>query len=359
MSHKALIAMSGGVDSSVAALLMRQSGWDCVGCTMRLFENEDVGLETKACCSLDAVEDARSVAVRLGMPYYVFNFTADFREKVIGKFVDCYFAGATPNPCIDCNRYLKFDRLYERAKALGCDAVVTGHYARIGERNGLPVLKKGLDPDKDQSYVLYHLTAEQLRHTRFPVGELTKPEVRALAEEHGFLNAHRPDSQDICFAPDGDYAKVIETFSGRKSEPGAFVTPDGKVLGTHKGVIHYTLGQRKGLGIASTAPLYVVAIRPETNEVVLSHGEGLFTDTVTVRDLNLPAGEDFSEPKRVKAKIRYRHPEQPCTAVRTDEDTLILKFDTPQRAVTRGQSAVLYDGDDVLGGGTIDQAARG
>ena len=350
---KALIAMSGGVDSSVAAYLMQQAGWDCVGCTMRLYENETVGIDSKTCCSLDDVEDARSVAAALSIPYYVFNFTDDFRQKVIGKFVDCYFAGATPNPCIDCNRYMKFDKLYERARTLGCDAVVTGHYARIGRRGDLPVLQKGRSADKDQSYVLYHLTAEQLRHTRFPVGELTKAEVRAIAEKLGFLNSHKPDSQDICFAPDGDYARVIETFSGKKSKPGHFVTPTGEVLGTHRGIIHYTLGQRKGLGIASSAPLYVVAIRPDTNEVVLSHGEGLFTDTVTVRDLNLPAGEDFASPLRLKAKIRYRHPEQPCTVLRTGEDELTLTFETPQRAVTKGQSAVIYDGDDVLGGGTI------
>lgn len=350
---KALIAMSGGVDSSVAAYLMQQAGWDCVGCTMRLYENETVGIDSKTCCSLDDVEDARSVAAALSIPYYVFNFTDDFRRKVIGKFVDCYFAGATPNPCIDCNRYMKFDKLYERARALGCDAVVTGHYARIGRRGDLPVLQKGRSADKDQSYVLYHLTAEQLRHTRFPVGELTKTEVRAIAEKLGFLNSHKPDSQDICFAPDGDYARVIETFSGKKSKPGHFVTPTGEVLGTHRGIIHYTLGQRKGLGIASSAPLYVVAIRPDTNEVVLSHGEGLFTDTVTVRDLNLPAGEDFASPLRLKAKIRYRHPEQPCTVLRTGGDELTLTFETPQRAVTKGQSAVIYDGDDVLGGGTI------
>lgn len=350
---KALIAMSGGVDSSVAAYLMQRAGYECVGCTMRLYENEAVGIDSKTCCSLDDVEDARSVAAALGIPYYVFNFTDDFKEKVIGKFVDCYFAGQTPNPCIDCNRYMKFDRLYERARTLGADCVVTGHYARIGDYNGKKVLQKGLDPDKDQSYVLYHLTAEQLEHTRFPVGELSKPEVRKIAEAQGFLNSRKPDSQDICFAPDGDYARVIETFSGKKSEPGNFVSPDGKILGRHRGVIHYTLGQRKGLGIASTAPLFVVAIRPETNEVVLSHGEGLFTDTVVVRDLNLPAGVDFTEPTKVKAKIRYRHPEQPCLVKRTGEDELTLVFDTPQRAVTKGQSAVLYDGDFVLGGGTI------
>lgn len=353
---KALIAMSGGVDSSVAALLTKNMGYDCVGCTMRLYNNEDVGVNSKTCCSLNDVEDARSVAYRLGMPYYVFNFSDDFGEKIIDKFINCYFEGATPNPCIDCNRYMKFDKLYERAKILGCDYIVSGHYARIEEENGRRVLKKALDPNKDQSYVLYSLTREQLEHTLFPLGALTKPVVRKLAEENGFINSYKPDSQDICFVPNGDYAAVIEKYSGRVSSPGNFVTPDGEILGRHKGIIHYTIGQRKGLGIASSAPLFVVDIRPEENTVVLSHGEGLFTDTVTVRDLTLSAADDLYTPRRVKAKIRYRHIEQPATAVQTDEDTLVIRFDTPQRAVTKGQAAVLYDGDTVLGGGTIVKA---
>ena len=350
---RALIAMSGGVDSSVAALLTKEAGYECVGCTMRLFENETAGVEGRTCCSLNDVEDARSVAYALGMPYYVFNFTEDFGEKVIRKFVDSYFCGATPNPCIDCNRYMKFDKLYERAQLLKCDCIVSGHYARIAEENGRRVLKKALDPEKDQSYVLYSLTKEQLRHTLFPLGTYTKAEVRALAAAHGFPTAEKPDSQDICFVPDGDYASVIQRYAGRVSSPGDFIDGKGNVLGRHKGIIHYTIGQRRGLGVAGGARLYVTGIDPEANTVTLSEGEGLFTDRVTVRDINLTAVDGIPEPLRVEAKIRYRHPPQPATAVQTDEDTIELRFDQPQRAVTKGQAAVLYIGDTVLGGGTI------
>ena len=350
---KALIAMSGGVDSSVAALLTKQAGYECVGCTMRLFHNEAIGEGESTCCSLDDVQDAKSVCLALGMPHYVFNFSEDFSEKIIKKFVDSYFAGATPNPCIDCNRYMKFEKLYERARILNCSHIVTGHYARIEMENGRYVLKKALDLSKDQSYVLYNLTPLQLAHTLFPLGGLTKAETRAIAEQNGFINSHKPDSQDICFVPNGDYAAVIEKFSGRKAKPGNFIDENGKVLGRHKGVIHYTVGQRKGLGIASSAPLFVTKIDPAANTVTLTHGEGLFTDTVTVRDLNLSAVDSIPDPIRVEAKIRYRHDPAPATAVQTDEDTLIIKFDTPQRAVTKGQAAVLYIGDTVLGGGTI------
>ena len=350
---KALIAMSGGVDSSVAALLTKQAGYECVGCTMRLFHNEAIGEGESTCCSLDDVQDAKSVCLALGMPHYVFNFSEDFSEKIIKKFVDSYFAGATPNPCIDCNRYMKFEKLYERARILNCSHIVTGHYARIEMENGRYVLKKALDLSKDQSYVLYNLTPLQLAHTLFPLGGLTKAETRAIAAQNGFINSHKPDSQDICFVPNGDYAAVIEKFSGRKAKPGNFIDENGKVLGRHKGVIHYTVGQRKGLGIASSAPLFVTKIDPAANTVTLTHGEGLFTDTVTVRDLNLSAVDSIPDPIRVEAKIRYRHDPAPATAVQTDEDTLVIKFDTPQRAVTKGQAAVLYIGDTVLGGGTI------
>lgn len=350
---RALIAMSGGVDSSVAALLTRDMGYECVGCTMRLYENETAGVESGTCCSLNDVEDARSVAYALGMPHYVFNFSEDFGEKVIDKFVAAYFSGATPNPCIDCNRYMKFDKLYERAKLLKCDYIVTGHYARIEEENGRMVLKKALDASKDQSYVLYSLTKEQLGRTLFPLGSLTKAEARTVAEQNGFVNSHKPDSQDICFAPDGDYAAVIERRSGRKSPPGDFIDEHGNVLGRHKGVIHYTIGQRKGLGIASSAPLFVTKIDPENNTVTLTHGEGLFTDTLIVRDINLSAVDDIYEPIRAEVKIRYRHPAQPATVTQTGEDEIRIRFDTPQRAVTKGQAAVIYLGDTVLGGGTI------
>ena len=351
---KALIAMSGGVDSAVAALLTKEAGYDCVGCTMRLHDNADGEADREGtCCTLRDVEDARSVAVRLGIPYYVFNFKDDFEEKIIRKFVDSYFAGATPNPCIDCNRYMKFEKLYDRALALGCDCVVTGHYARIAEENGRFVLKRALDPAKDQSYVLYSMTQEQLSRTRFPLGELTKTETRRIAEENGFVNANKPDSQDICFVPDGDYAAVIEKYAGRSAAPGNFVDAAGRVLGRHRGVIHYTIGQRRGLGIPAARSYYVTAIDPVANTVTLSFGEGLFSDTVRITDINLIAVSEITAPMRVQAKIRYRHPAQDATVEQTDENTLLLKFDSPQRAVTIGQAAVLYLGDTVLGGGTI------
>ena len=348
---KALIAMSGGVDSSVAALLME--GYDRVGCTMRLFDAEEMGEQHEStCCSLEDVEDARAVCRRMGIPYYVFNFKDDFEDRIIRKFVDSYRRGQTPNPCIDCNRYMKFDKLYDRARELGCDVIVTGHYARIEEQDGKYVLKKAADPSKDQSYVLYSLTQEQLAHTRFPLGGLTKDEVRRIAEEHGFINAAKPDSQDICFVPDGDYAAFIERYSGAMAT-GDFVTTDGRVLGRHKGITHYTIGQRKHLGISVGEPIYVVRINADDNTVVLGGSDDLFHSECTVDDFNWISGEIPAEPIRCKAKTRYRQTEQSCTAVVNHDGTVSLTFDTPIRAITPGQAAVLYDGEIVLGGGVI------
>ena len=351
---KALIAMSGGVDSSVAARLMTEQGFQCIGCTMKLYNNEDAGVQTsRTCCSLEDVEDARSVAYRLGMPFYVFNFTEEFRTQVIGRFVESYEMGMTPNPCIDCNRYMKFDRLYERAKTLGYDYVVTGHYARIEKRDGRFLLKKGLDETKDQSYVLYSMTQEQLAHTLFPLGELKKAEVRAIAEQNGFINADKPDSQDICFVPDGDYARVIELYTGKECMPGHFVDQQGRILGTHKGIIRYTIGQRKGLGISSETPLYVCRICPENGNVVLGRNEDLFRTEVNVSEFHWISGLAPKEAFRCKAKIRYRQQEQAATVILKGEAKVHIIFDEPQRAITPGQAAVLYDGDIVLGGGMI------
>ena len=356
MNNKALIAMSGGVDSSVAAYLMQRQGYECIGVTMKLFENEEVGVSREhSCCSLDDVEDARSVAYALGMPYYVFNFADRVREEVIDRFVSAYAHGETPNPCIECNRYLKFDKLFLRAQELGVDHVVTGHSARIDydEASGRWRLLRSLNDAKDQSYVLYPMTQEQLAHTMFPLANLTKEEVRAIAEEQGLINARKHDSQDICFVQSGGYADFIESYTGKKCPPGDFLDTNGKVIGQHRGIIRYTIGQRRALGLSFDEPHYVCAIDPEKNTVTLGLERDLYSRTVYVEHLNLISVPELTEPMRVKAKVRYRGREQWATATQEGPDRLRLVFDEPQRAVTRGQSAVFYDGEVVVGGGTI------
>ncbi|MGM9657740.1 MAG: tRNA 2-thiouridine(34) synthase MnmA [Eubacteriales bacterium] len=351
---KALIAMSGGVDSSLAAKLMTDRGYECTGCTMKLFNNEDTGAErNRTCCSLNDVEDARNVAYKLGMPFYVFNFTDAFREKVIKKFAESYKKGLTPNPCIDCNRYIKFAKLYERAKILGCDCIATGHYARIEKQNGKYIMKKALDETKDQSYVLYSMTQDQLAHTVFPVGEMKKAEVRELAKQSGFENANKPDSQDICFVPDGDYSRVIELWDGGNTSTGNFIDKNGNVIGRHSGVIHYTIGQRKGLGISSREPLYVCGINASNGDIVLGGNDDLFGTESDAADFNWISGAPPEGEFRCKVKIRYRQAEQWATVIPTGNDSVHIVFDLPQRAVTPGQAAVLYDGDTVIGGGTL------
>ena len=356
---KALIAMSGGVDSSLAAKLMIESGFACIGCTMKLFHNEDIGIErSRTCCSLDDVEDARRVAYKLGMRFYVFNFTMAFHDTVIRKFVEGYQNGITPNPCIDCNRYMKFGKLFERVDILGCEYIATGHYARIEEQNGSFVLKKAVDETKDQSYVLYSMTQEQLARTKFPLGSLKKTEVRAIAAQSGFVNAGKPDSQDICFVPDGDYAGVIARQTVCEPKAGKFVDRYGCVLGEHRGVIHYTVGQRKGLGISAPEPLYVCRICPQNNTVVLGKHEELFTDEADAADFNWISGKSPGHEFRCTVKIRYRQPEQWATVTPRGENAVHIVFDRAQRAVTPGQAAVLYDGDIVLGGGTLRAQER-
>lgn len=351
---KAMIAMSGGVDSSVAALVLKQQGFDEIGCTMKLYQNNNYdSMGSRTCCSIDDVEDARSVAFRIGIPYYVFNYKDEFKRCVIDKFIDSYERGLTPNPCIDCNRYLKFSKLYERARILGCDYIATGHYARIEKSGSRYILKKALDKSKDQSYVLYFLTQEQLAHTLFPLGNMQKSETRIIAESNGFINADKPDSQDICFVPNGDYAKVIEQYSQKQYPKGDFVTSEGVVLGTHKGIIRYTIGQRKGLGISAETPLYVCRVCPANNTIVLGKNNDLFYNTVFVNEFNWISGEAPKSSISCCVKIRYRQTEQQAKVYPQADGSVKIVFDTPQRAITPGQAAVLYDEDTVLGGGTI------
>ncbi len=340
---KAMIAMSGGVDSSVAAYLMQQRGYQCTGAMMQLF------------CKADEqdIQDAQQVASRLGIPFQLLNYSTQFRRQVMEYFACAYEHGQTPNPCVECNRTLKFGALYDEAMRQGCDCLVTGHYARIALQNGRPVLKRAVNLEKDQSYFLYMLSQEQLRHVCFPLGEMTKEQTRAIAAEQGFLTARKHDSQDICFVPDGDYTRVIADLHRAPCPEGDFVGESGRVLGRHRGISHYTLGQRRGLGISSDARLYVTGLDPERNLVILGRNEQLFSRELDASGFCWSGCDAPTAPLRVMAKIRYRHIPQWAEATVRQDGTVHLLFDAPQRAITRGQAVVLYDGDTVLGGGTI------
>lgn len=353
MSRKALIAMSGGVDSSVAALLMKEKGYDCIGVTMKLHDNRDNGLASeKSCCTSDDIADAGRVAERLGIPFYVVDYKADFKEKVMDPFVEAYLRGCTPNPCIECNRHLKFEHLYRKAEELGCDVIATGHYACVDHDGTQYCLKRAADPAKDQSYVLYSLTQEQLSHTMFPLGALKKEQVRELARKHDLINAAKRESQDICFIPDGDYKRFMREHYHINIGDGEFVDRTGKVLGKHSGYYGFTIGQRRGLGIAAEAPYYVVDILPERNQVVLGGNEDLYQTTLVAEHVNWLMSSDYKD-MIIQAKVRYRQAAQNVYVKRLEGDRIQVEFLEPQRAITRGQAVVLYCGDIVIGGGTI------
>jgi tRNA-specific 2-thiouridylase len=354
---RGMIAMSGGVDSSVAAYLMKKEGFDCVGVTMKLFTNTDIGAERDdVCCSLKDTDDARSVAYRLGISHYVFNFAEDFKREVIERFVEAYENGLTPNPCVECNRRVKFERLLDRARQMEYSFVITGHYARVERSGGQFLLKKALDGAKDQSYFLYSLTQEQLAHTLFPLGGMRKQEVREIALEQGFVNAQKRESQDICFVT-SDYASFIEQYRSKRCNPGDFVDAEGKILGRHKGLLRYTLGQRKGLGISSTHRLYVCGKSATDNTVTLGEEKALYARVFFAEKLSwiagaAPIGRE-SIRMRLKAKTGYRRPEQWAAVESIGDEKIRVEFDEPQRRAASGQALVLYDGDVVVGGGTI------
>ncbi|GBU27484.1 tRNA(5-methylaminomethyl-2-thiouridine)-methyltransferase [Treponema sp. R8-4-B8] len=349
MVEKAIIAMSGGVDSSVAAALMLEKGFQCVGITLKLYKGES------RCCSLADVNDAKNVAFNLGMDHYVLNFTEEFDKQVIRHFIETYEQGATPNPCIECNRHIKFNLLLLRARQLDFDYLVTGHYARVTKDvSGRYLLLKALDEKKDQSYVLYCLTQKQLQCSLFPLGGLSKNEVRKIAEEKKFVNAAKGESQDICFVPDGDYGNFIENYTGKTYPPGDIIDMEGKKIGTHKGLIRYTIGQRRGLGVAANYPVYVTEKSTANNTVTLGADNALFCKSLSAKNINLIACEDLKKPLRVMVKTRYLQAAQSAVVEQTGNDSLHVEFDSPQRAITPGQAVVMYDGDIVVGGGTIE-----
>ncbi len=356
--EKVVVGMSGGVDSSVAAWLLKEQGYDVIGVTMQIWQDEESGIqeENGGCCGLSAVEDARRVAAAIGIPHYVMNFKREFKERVIDYFVAEYVSGRTPNPCIACNRYVKWESLLKRSLDIGADYIATGHYARVEKLpNGRFAVRNSVTAAKDQTYALYNLTQDQLSHTLMPVGKYSKDQIRQTAEKLGLSVAGKPDSQEICFVPDHDYAGFIDASLGQKMPEGNFVNSKGEILGRHKGITHYTIGQRKGLNLSMGRPVFVTRICPETNEVVIGDNDEIFSARVKAGKLNFMAmaapgkGETF----RAIAKIRYNHKGAPCSITRTGEDEIVCTFDEPQRAATPGQALVFYEGEYVAGGGTI------
>ena len=357
MKKKVVVGMSGGVDSSVAAYLLKEQGYDVIGVTMQIWQDEDVFKQSQegGCCGLSAVEDARRVAAVLDIPYYVMNFKADFKKYVIDYFVSEYERAYTPNPCIACNRYVKWESLLKRSMEIGADYIATGHYARIAKLpNGRFAIRNSVTARKDQTYALYNLTQFQLAHTLMPIGEYEKDQVRRIAQEAGLPVAAKPDSQDICFVPDGDYAAFLKKKAGeRMPGEGDFVTRDGTVLGKHKGITHYTIGQRKGLGLSMGEQVFVSELRPKTNQVVVGEETQVFKKELLCDHLNFMGMEDLEEPRKVWAKVRYAHKGQWCRIEKQGRDLIRAEFEEPVRAITPGQAVVFYEGEYVLGGGII------
>ncbi len=356
---KVLLAMSGGVDSSVAAAILKQEGYEVVGVTMLFLPPDKLDI-SGGCCRLDAVEDARRVAYRLGIPHYVMDFRDIFARKVIADFCEEYGRGRTPNPCIRCNRYIKFGALLERAKAMGINFVATGHYAKV-EKNGSSgryLLKKGIDRRKDQSYFLYQLTQEQLAHTLFPAGSFIKEKIRKIAGELNLPVAAKPESQEICFIPDNDYAGFLKNNTLLEAEPGPIVNSRGDILGRHRGLPYYTIGQRRRLGISAERPLYVTAIDRGNNSLVVGGKEETYGDELIASALNWITVTGLEQPVTVKARIRYRHREAEAIITPLGGDRVNVKFSEPQMAITPGQSVVFYEGDNVVGGGIIERAGK-
>ena len=353
---KVVVGLSGGVDSSVAAYLLKKQGYEVIGVTMQIWQEEDPEFqdENGGCCGLRAVDDARRVAAKLEIPYYVMNFRREFKENVIDYFIREYQEGRTPNPCIACNRYVKWEALLKRSLNIGADYIATGHYARIERlENGRYAVRNSVTARKDQTYALYNLTQKQLSRTLMPVGEYTKEEIRRIAEEAGIPVAHKKDSQEICFVPDNDYAGFIEKSTGTKISRGNYIKKDGTVIGEHKGIIHYTIGQRKGLNLSMGHPVFVTEIRPGTNEVVIGENEELFVKSLVCGRMNYMAMEEIDEGEVLTGKIRYNHPGAPCTLKKLEDGRVQVNFLEPQRAVTPGQAVVLYRGEYVAGGGII------
>ena len=352
---KVMVGMSGGVDSSVAAKLLIDSGYDVTGVTLKLFDGGDISEDFRTCCSLSDVEDARSVCYRLGIDHFVFNFKEAFRKKVINQFTESYLNGKTPNPCIECNRHIKFDKMLRRAEELGFDYIATGHYAeRVYDyKTNRYILKRPKDRSKDQTYVLYGLTQYQLSKTLFPLGEYEKSDIRRIAEAACLINSRKPDSQDICFVPDGDYASFIKKNTGAEIKEGNFISADGDVIGRHKGIINYTIGQRRGIGISIGKPAYVTDKNALENTVTIGDESNLYKSEITAYDVNLISLDSISDEMRVTAKVRYSRNEQAAVVIPSGNGEVLVKFDEPQRAPASGQAVVFYDGDVVIGGGTI------